>query len=56
MTKQFPSVCVKHPNILIWSSEGIGIHRQVYGCYAAVISIHSKAYKKLIEKRKGESH
>jgi hypothetical protein len=51
MTKGFPAICVKHPNILIYNRNGIAKHREHYSCYARIMSIHSKAYRKWKEKQ-----
>jgi len=43
---------VKHPNVLIYNKEGIGRHRDFYGCFDDIISIYSKRYKKMKSKQK----
>jgi len=55
MTKHFPAICVKHPNILFWSKEAITRHRRMENCYEEIIGIRSKAYKKWKAKKEKEA-
>lgn len=50
MTKHFPAICTKHPSYIAYNKNGIGKHREISDCWEDFISIHSKAYKKRLQR------